>query len=74
MSKKRILLICNDSDTVINFRKELILFLQKNDYDVSVIVSDDRRNEDILKLNVLLKVVPFNNRSKNPFSYLYLFF
>ena len=72
MSKKRILLICNDSDTVINFRKELILFLQKNDYDVSVIVSDDRRNEDILKLNVLLKVVPFNNRSKNPFSYLSL--
>lgn len=72
MCKKRILLICNESNTVINFRKELILFLLKHDFDVVVIVADNKRTQDIVKLGASVVVVPFDNRSKNPISFLSL--
>lgn len=72
MCKKRILMICNESNTVINFRKELILFLREKKYDVTVIVADNNRVDDIAKLNVSVVTVPYNNRSKNPFSFISL--
>lgn len=69
MNKKTVLLICNDSKTVINFRKELILFLLKNGYSVSVIVGDNKRKNEIKELGVNLFVTKYKNRSVNPFSF-----
>ena len=68
MSKK-ILFICNESVTVVNFRTELIKFLISHDYIVDVLCADDRRLDDIKKTgtnNVF--VVPFTNRGTNPFG------
>lgn len=62
---KRILLICNDSNTVINFRKELISFLQAKSYEVFVVAGDTKREEDIKKLDVEFFCIPFSNRDKN---------
>ncbi|MBO4668270.1 MAG: glycosyltransferase family 4 protein [Bacilli bacterium] len=68
MSKK-ILLICNESVTVINFRKELIEFLIKHNYIVDVLCADDRRIEEIKQTGVNdIHVVPFTNRGTNPFT------
>ncbi len=72
MNKKTILLICNSSSTVINFRKELIFFLLEKGYSVNVIVGDDKRENEIKQLGVSLFVVKFENRSINPFSFLAL--
>lgn len=65
---KKIVLICNDSNTVINFRKELIEFLLSNNNEVFVIVGDHKREQEIINLGVSLFIVPFSNRSINPFS------
>ena len=70
MSKK-ILFICNESVTVINFRAELIKFLTNHDYVVDILCADDRRIEDIKKTGVNnIHVVPFTNRGTNPFTLL----
>lgn len=68
MKKKKILLICNESNSVINFRRELIEYLKQKDFAVSLIVGDDKRNADIDKLGIEYKVIPFKNRSTNPFA------
>lgn len=68
----KILLICNESKTVINFRKELILYLHRNGHEVEVIVGDDLYLNDIVKLPVVAYLVPFKNRSINPFASLNL--
>ena len=60
---KRILFVCNDSNTVINFRKELILYLQKNDCKIFVVCGDDRRAEDITNLGVTFQLIKYDNRS-----------
>ena len=65
---KMILLICNKTYTVINFRKELILFLKAHGYRVAVIASDDERKDAILELGVDFYCVPYDNRSMNPFA------
>ncbi len=65
---KTILLICNKTYTVINFRKELILFLRARGYRVAVIASDEERKDAILELGVEFYCVPFDNRSTNPLS------
>ena len=65
---KKILLICNESKTVINFRKELIVFLNNHGYEIGVIVGDDEFISDIKKLGVETFLVPFENRSINPFK------
>ncbi len=67
---KKILLICNDSNSVINFRKELIFALQNANYDVYVIAGDDEREMDINKLGVKFYSANFENRSLNPISFL----
>lgn len=64
----KILLICNESNSVINFRRELINFLIKNKNDISVIAGDECRRDEIEKLGVNFYYVPFNNRGKNPFE------
>ena len=63
--KQKILLICTDSNSVINFRKELIIYLQQNDFDIEIIAGDDKRENEISKLNVGFHCVPFSNRSTN---------
>lgn len=72
MSKK-ILLICNSSDTVVNFRSDLIKRLIDNEYTVDVLCSDDERNERIKALGVnSIYVIPYSSRGTNPFSFLNL--
>lgn len=61
----RILLICNDSNTVINFRKELILFLIKRNFEVYVIAADDKREQDIKQLGAMFTCISFSNRDKS---------
>ena len=66
---KRILFICNESVTVVNFRSELIRFLIRHSYVVDVLCADYRRIDDIRNTGVNnIHVVPFTNRGTNPFS------
>ena len=65
---KKILLICNETKTVLNFRKELILFLKKNGFDVSIVVGDDEFIDKVKTLDIDVYFKKFNNRSKNPFA------
>lgn len=66
---KRVLFICNESVTVVNFRRELIKYLIQNDYMVDVLCADDKRIEEIKQTGVNnIYVVPFTNRSINPFA------
>jgi len=69
---KNILLICNESKTVVNFRKELILFLKNKDFDVEIIIGDDEFINEINNLEIKTHIVPFKNRSINPFTSLKL--
>lgn len=69
---KNILLICNESKTIINFRKELILFLKSKDFDVEIIIGDNEFFNEINALKIKTHIVPFNNRSINPFASLKL--
>lgn len=69
---KNILFICNESKTVINFRQELILFLQEKNYNVSVIVSDNDYVAQIKRLGVSCFVFKHKNHSKNIFAVLKL--
>ena len=62
---KKMLLICNDSNTVINFRKEFISFFQNKSYEIFVLAGDSRREDDIKKLGVNFVCVPFSNRDKS---------
>lgn len=64
-----ILLICNKSNEVISFRKELIIFLTKKMHKVFVIASDDTRAQDIESLGATFICTKYNNRSKNFFSF-----
>lgn len=63
----KVLLICEASWTVISFRKELIMFLKSKGNDVSVLVGDNERIEEISTF-VDAKVIPFKNRNINPFA------
>ncbi len=65
---KKILFICTDSNTVINFRKELIEYLKARGFEVDVLAGDSKREKEIKELNVKFYSVPFSNRSKNPFE------
>ena len=72
----RILFICNESITVINFRKELILFLLSKGFNVTVAVGDDKYIDKIKKLGVDVVCKKYSNRSKSPLKNvgLFLFF
>lgn len=62
---KKILLFCNNSNTVMNFRKELILFLKEKGFDIFIIAGDDYRENDIKELGASFKCIQFSNRSKS---------
>lgn len=66
--KNKILFICNESRTVINFRKELILFLIKRGFEVFVIAADELYKKEIEELKVTFFCKNYSNRSKNPFA------
>lgn len=61
---KRILLVCNESNSTINFRKEFIIYLKTKGYEVFVTSKDSERQEDIEKLGVTFFEIKFDNRSK----------
>lgn len=66
---KRILFICNETVTVINFRSELIRYLTKHDYIIDVLCADDKRTKEIKDMGVdNVYVVSFANRGINPFT------
>ena len=67
---KKILLICNESVTVINFRREIIQFLKKEEWDVSVICGDSKYKDKIEQLGVTFYSRTYQNRSINPFQML----
>ena len=67
-SRQKILLICNESNSTYNFRKELILFLLNNNYEVYVTSRDSDRKDDIEKLGCKFFETSFNNRSRSIFS------
>ena len=69
MDKNKILFICGESDNVVNFRKELILFLLKRGYLIDLVCADNIREKEILSWGVnSVNVFNFRNRSKNPFQ------
>ena len=61
----KILLITTASNTVLNFRKDLIKHIQKRGHEVFVIVNDGKSNEEIEKLGVKLFSVEADNRNMN---------
>ncbi|MDD3999991.1 MAG: glycosyltransferase family 4 protein [Bacilli bacterium] len=69
---KKILMICNDSNAVINFRKELIKFLIEKGFEVVLIAGDKKREADIKSLGVAFVCVPYSNRKKSVFASLKL--
>lgn len=70
---KKILLICVSSQSVINFRLNLIKDLLKNDYQVSVVAMDNERESEIRELGCDFYYSDFtNNRQTNPFKVLKL--
>ena len=70
--KQKILLICNKTVDVMNFRRGLIETLQKNDYEVFVIAFDEQRRADIEALGVQFFCIADKNRSVNPLRILSL--
>lgn len=65
---KRILLICSDPNSVVNFRSELIRYLKSKGNEVFLVLGGHDRDSDISNLGVRTFYLSFNNRSKNPFS------
>ena len=61
-SKKKVLLICPKSTTVVSFRRNLIETFINNNYDVAVIVFDSLNNKAIEALGVNLYVIEEENR------------
>lgn len=70
--KKHILLICANSQSVINFRSSLITNLINEGCIVSVLAFDDIYRSEIELLGCQFFVVDDNNRSINPFKILTL--
>lgn len=71
-TKKHILLICANSQSVINFRSSLITNLINRGCIVSVLAFDDIYRSEIELLGCQFFVVDDNNRSINPFKILTL--
>lgn len=69
---KRVLLICVSSQSVINFRKNLILRLKDEGCEVTVVAFDNEYEEAILSLGVDFYSVKDKNRSTNPLNILSL--
>lgn len=63
----KILLICEASWTVLSFRKELIEYLNKEGHETFVIMGDNTHEGEVSKITKV-KVIPYSNRSTNPFN------
>lgn len=70
--KKKILLICVNSNNITGFRRALIEKLQKEGNQVSAIAFDDENQEEIQKLGVDFYCVKDRNRGTNPLKILSL--
>lgn len=68
----KILLITPTSEQVVGFRKNLIEYLQKEKYDVSVLAFDDKFRNEIEDRNIDFHCIEDKNRSLNPFKILSL--
>ena len=66
--KKKVLIICGISQTVITFRLGLIKAIQEQGHDVAVIALDDDYREDIVNNGIEFYSVAAKNRSLNPFG------
>ena len=64
------LFVMTESNNVINFRKNLIEFLQNKGHSVSVIAHDNLREKDIRDLGANFYCVKQDNRGLNPFAIL----
>ncbi len=69
---KKILLVCNTSNSVITFRKKLIEKLQANGYSVSAVAFDDQCQAEIEAMGVEFYCLADKNRSVNPLKILSL--
>lgn len=67
-NKKKILLICGISQTVITFRLGLIKILQEKGFEVAVIALDDDYKDAIINYGIEFYNVNSKNRSLNPFG------
>lgn len=67
----KILLLCEASWTVVSFRKELIEFLKSNNHEISLIMGDDEKINELSPL-CDVHVIPFKNRGINPIKLLKL--
>lgn len=68
----KILLVCSSTATVISFRKNFILELNRLGHDVSILAFDEKYKEEISKLGAKLYHFTDANRSLNPFKVLSL--
>jgi glycosyltransferase involved in cell wall biosynthesis len=68
----KILIISNDSDYTYKFRKEIIIELLKNNYNVTVITNFSDNVENIEKLGITLIESKIDRRGFNPFRDLHL--
>ena len=64
----KILLLNTASSTIINFRKDLMIHLKNEGYEVVVVTMDKDYSDEISKLNIRHYVVDSSNRSINIFS------
>ena len=69
---KKVLLICTASQSVINFRKNFILELKKNGFEVFVIAFDDSYKPEIEDIGANFYSIQDRNRSINPLGILTL--
>lgn len=68
----KILLICNTSGSVVNFRKSLIEKLQSENYEVGAVAFDNENEQTIKERDVEFFCVNDSNRGTNPFKVLSL--
>lgn len=71
-NQKKILLICNTSQSIFNFRLPLIKALQEAGYKVSAVAFDDKYASELLADGIELHYVNDQNRSTNPLKILTL--
>lgn len=71
-AKKKILMICNTSQSIYNFRLPLIRKFKEEGYDVSAVAFDDKYADLLKQENVRFKCVNDSNRSMNPLKILSL--
>lgn len=70
---KKILVIANDTQTIIWFRKDMILGMIKKKCNVTIIAPDDEHREEIEKMGVKLVKINYSRTGTNPLKDIELF-